>query len=269
MDYEEAFNEKTLQLEPRLQEYCRKKEFNIKNKIKSGISEEQQYNITSSDIKTIKNYKTNKQHNNNQYLVKPVKFEFTDYAKEFQKDPRYAKIQKKAALHKKMQIQKNDMQNVHMLNSKDFMLNSDIRHLQLDNQNSHGIEHSRRVDDVIGNMDMYNKHLNKSYEYVDNILDAETRTFMPGYNNETKRDRHTSYNTLPFGYGNGLADISVENALKGVHRDTSKKTAGFRNTFENQFQYISSDISNPDHTVQMWPQHTRGQNKEKVSIRKY
>ena len=29
MDYEEAFNEKTLQLEPRLQEYCRKKEFNI------------------------------------------------------------------------------------------------------------------------------------------------------------------------------------------------------------------------------------------------
>lgn len=261
MNYDDAFN--NIQLEPRLREYSRKKEFNKKNKIRPGISEEQEFNITREDLITINNktIKNNTQ-NTDQFFIKPVKFEFTDYSKEFNKDPRYMRMQKKSATHKKTQEQVKNMDGVYMLNSKDFMLNGNKQYMQMNKQTPQGLEHRRSVNDIIGNMDTYNKHLNKSYDYVDDVFDIDARSFTPGYNTETKRDVHTSYNTLPFGYGNGLADITVENSLKNCHRDTSKKTTGFRNPFENQFQYISSDISNPDHTVQMWPENTRGQNKE-------
>ena len=48
MNYDDAFN--NIQLEPRLREYCRKKEFNKKNNIRPGISEEQEFNITREDL---------------------------------------------------------------------------------------------------------------------------------------------------------------------------------------------------------------------------
>ena len=59
-----------------------------------------------------------------------------------------------------------------------------------------------------------------------------------------------------------MPDISLENSLRGSLRDSSKKSIGLRNSFEHSFDYISKDISDTKHTVQMRPQNTRGCNKE-------
>ena len=59
-----------------------------------------------------------------------------------------------------------------------------------------------------------------------------------------------------------MPDVCLEDSLRGGIRDSSKKSIGFKNPFEHQFDYISKDISDYKHTVQMWPQNSRGQNKE-------
>jgi hypothetical protein len=349
MNYEDAFNTATIQLEPRLQEYSRRKKFNKINNIRPGITEEKEFGISPADIKILnqRGGMRHKKYNEDQNFVKPVKFQFTDYSEEFKKDPRSIRIQNKMNLHKKSREKIKQFEgisddytllggsnpyntdnerhiekpyntnnehiekphnNTFMLDSRDLVLNTSrpqerskyvyspnersdtfntyhhkskleykqpnafknntTRHMTLKNNIVKGnIEHSRQMTDIIGNMDTYNKHLNKTYEYVDNSFDTDTKTFIPGSNTETQRDTCMSYNSIPFGYGNGLPDISVENSLKGGYRDSSRRTIGFKNSFENQFQYISSDISDPKHTVQMWPQNSRGQNKEVASVK--
>ena len=53
MDYTEAFNTGSIQLEPRLQEYLRRKTFNRENDITPGIPVEQEFGVTKEDIKLI------------------------------------------------------------------------------------------------------------------------------------------------------------------------------------------------------------------------
>jgi hypothetical protein len=125
-----------------------------------------------------------------------------------------------------------------------------------------GLKHSRDITDIIGNIDNYNKHLNNTYEYINGGADLDTHTITPNTRTGTQRGNHNSYQSVPFRYGNGLADISVEDSLRGGFRDSSKKSIGFKNSFEHNFDFISGDISAPEHSVQMWPTMTRGQNKE-------
>jgi hypothetical protein len=125
-----------------------------------------------------------------------------------------------------------------------------------------GHEHSKSLTDIIGDFDSYNKHLNKTYEYIDGNYDLDTNTYTPGTRSYTQRESTNTYRPIPFMYGNGLPDISLEESLRGGYRDSSKKSIGFKNPFENQFYYIDKEVSNADHTVQMWPQQTRGRNRE-------
>ena len=57
MDYEDAFNIGSIQLEPRLQEYMRRKRFNEENDIEPNIPEEKEFCVTDHDLKIIKRYK--------------------------------------------------------------------------------------------------------------------------------------------------------------------------------------------------------------------
>jgi hypothetical protein len=175
-----------------------------------------------------------------------------------------------------------------MMNSKEYMQNTDNRNSynynvnrKSTNQSSYhhtpniaykqrlqpqdvsgGLKHSRDINDVIGNIDNYNKHLSNSYEYINGGADLDTHTMTPNTRAGTQRGNYNSYQSVPFRYGNGLADVSVEDSLRGGFRDSSKKSIGFRNPFEHQFDFISNDISSANHSVQMWPSMTRGQNKE-------
>lgn len=117
-----------------------------------------------------------------------------------------------------------------------------------------GLEHNHSANDVIGNLDNYGKFLNQTYEYFDYGDEASN-------SNQNNREQQNNYRNLPLGYGNGLADISVEDSLRGGIKDSRRKTTGIKNSFEHQFDYIDPEISNVNHTVNMRPQATRGANK--------
>jgi hypothetical protein len=379
MNYEDAFNIGSIQLEPRLQEYLRRKRFNEENDIEPTITEEKEFCITDYDLKIIKRYKqgktkiyTPKQLAEDPHYVKPNTNSFDDgFIPDFKKDPRYKRLQRKMQSHKDAQRQIRNFEgldedytifhqsnpydlnpekrpsriakpyddpsnkdidngnyscesNDNNMNWTDDAIMMDSRDLVLapsrplktrkknktdnmfeqderDFDNKHrgrycynpnektgnpisyhhtpkimykqrlsydrekvngGLKDSRDISDIIGNLDSYNKHLNETYEYIPSNADVDTKTFTPATRTETRRETPSCYQAIPFSYGNGLPDVCVEDAIRGGIRDSSKKSIGFRNPFEHNFDYISKDISDYRHTVQMWPQSTRGQNKE-------
>lgn len=124
-----------------------------------------------------------------------------------------------------------------------------------------GLEHNHSITDIIGNIDDYNHHIEETYDYIEAEVDQDSHTMRPKTRNQSSRGQDNAYRCIPFGYGGGLADVSVENSLRGGIRDSSRKSTGFWNPFEHQFDYIDSDISSPDHTVNMRPQSTRKANR--------
>lgn len=398
MDYESAFNIGEIQLEPRLQEYIKRKKFNEENDIEPPIPEEKEFCITPHDLRLIRRHKQGKKKlytssrlAQDPHFIKPNTDSFDNIDDDaFKRDPRYQRLQRKAQSHKDAQKKIRDLEGIDedytifhqtnpydlnpakrptkiskpyddpsnhdpvlydthnnnignkhgdefddsiMVDSRDLVLgrsrpvrNSSRTREQSykrefdqnfdngrpydrefdqiqDDDNPHrgrycyspnnrdtnakfntynhppridykqrlttnqmtvagGMEHSRDLNDIIGNLDSYNKHLNKTYEYVQGEADLDTMTFRPGSRTETLREMPNSYQAIPFSYGNGLPDVTVEESLKGGIRDSSKRSIGFRNPFENQFDYISEDISDYKHSVQMWPQPTRGRDVE-------
>lgn len=124
-----------------------------------------------------------------------------------------------------------------------------------------GLEHNHTTEDIIGNLDEYNHHLEETYDYIEAEVDQDSHNMRPQIRNGTGREQYNGYRSIPLGYGGGLADISVEDSLRGGIRDSRRKTTGFWNPFEHQFDYIDKDISDPKHTVEMRPQSTRGANR--------
>lgn len=371
MNYDDAFNINSIQLEPRLQEYMRRKRFNEENYIEPSIPEEQEFCITPYDLKTIKRYRqgkdklySSKRLASDPRFVKPDVASFDDdkFENDFKKDPRYQRIQRKMQSHKdaKKQISNyegidedyqifhqsnpydlkparndsriakpysnpgndeidadsydgpddlhgNAFDDMTMMDSRDLVLassrpqkrtqnrentryldNARGKYCYSPNQRSTnplayhttpkiayhqrlsqdreqvngGLEHSRDLGDIIGNLDKYNKHLNNSYDYVNSEADLDTRTFTPGQRTYSRREQVSGYQSVPFQYGNGLMDVSLEDSMRGGIRDSSRKSVGFKNPFEHHFSYISGDISDYRHTVQMYPQSSRGENRE-------
>lgn len=141
MDFEQAFSQSNIQLEPRLQEYMNRKAFNRENNITPDIPEEQQFSITPEDRKIMKRYSSGKQlYSKSRTDASPhfVKTElcnddfFTD-KDAFKKDPRYKRLQKKMASHKKAQAQihnlegiDNDYEIFHRSNPYDDPMNPNV-----------------------------------------------------------------------------------------------------------------------------------------------
>jgi hypothetical protein len=391
MDYEDAFDIGTIQLEPRLQEYMKRKRFNDENDIEPPIPEEKEFCITSYDLKIIKRYKqgkkklySSKRLAKDPHFVTPDAGDFDSdpFNSDFKKDPRYQRLQRKMRSHKEAKKQIQNFEGIDedytifhqsnpydlkpenrpnkiakpyddpnnelgseseddpeiyddqiMMDSRDLVLaparpvrttnkigsrvnmrdedndyinNYDprrsngkscnmnsrkcnpnrgkycyspnevsnnpsayhhppriqYRQVVTNEQVSGRMEHSRDLNEIIGSLDNYNKHLNDTYEYIPSEADIDTHTHIPGVKSSSRRENVSSYRAIPFRYGNGLPDVSLEDSLRGGIRDSSKKSIGFRNPFEHQFDYISEDISDPTHTVQMWPQSTRGNDRE-------
>lgn len=358
MDLNEAYNEMTMYLEPRLQEYIRRKRFNKENHITPNIPEEKEFCITKYDMKIIKRHKEgkNKIYDNDTiskdpHFVKPSKtFQFED--NDFKKDPRYRRLQKKMDSHKKVKedisnysniddcythfhksnpydlrqdkrpqrISKpydngdeisdssdnydsfNNHENGFLLDSRDLVLasdrtpvtnikNSNIRSRNINNNRGKycyssdyvnnnestyhhtpkisyrntlihekvngGLDHNHNVEEIVDDLNDYRKHLDCTYTYLGDQYHKKGNS-----DRINLRGKENNRRNVPFQYGNGFPNITLEDSLRGGFRDSSKRSIGFRNAFENQFQYISSDISDPNNTVQMYPVNSRGQNKE-------
>lgn len=360
MDFNKAFETKSIQLEPRLQEYLNAKRFNKENSIDPGIPEEQEFNITAQDIKLIKKFKkgdgnlySRKNVNNNldneSYFVQSSGGNFDEPLNDFKNDPRYKRLQKKMESHKqaKEQIKQyhhmdeeytmfhqpnpynetvnapNSIEKPYfdpnhnykqsstatkaskqlMMDSRDLAIgpsrlppnkrknagtdrneyvnplmhshNQPKRSMVYNNPpkisyNNYlspmkvngGLPHQHSTTDIIGRVNNYNKHLDKTYEYTDDFADLDAKMFHSAVKTCTQRENSNNYNNVPFMYGNGMMNIDVENSMRGGYRDSSKKSSGFKSSFENNFQYISPDIQNVNHVVNDRPLNTRGANKE-------
>jgi hypothetical protein len=335
MDLSEAYNNKTIYLEPRLQEYVRRKRFNRENNITPDIPEEHEFRITKNDRRTIKRHREGKTeiYNNESFdethFVKANKhFEFEDY--DFKNDPRFKRLQKKMGRDRSAKearsnydmmdndcyvsfsrtnpydLEENRPQkiskpyetqdehsekyrnnseemydkqydNFMMMNSKDIMMNKNdyynvnrkgrdkssvYHHTPTISYRNHltpqkvngGLKHKHDTTEIFNELDDYNSKLQKSYSYLgdDNRVNHKSSR---GRNFSTRRN-------VPFKYGNGFADVSVEDSMRGRFRDSSKRSSGFRNSFEHNFNYISQNIQEPNHVVESRPQNTRGANKE-------
>ena len=109
------------------------------------------------------------------------------------------------------------------------------------NNNHDGLYNDPNTQPFISDMDNYNKYLEKSYSYIDGNNSDNNNNFVP----------HHKYKNI---------DISA--ARRGEFRDSRKKSLGMDTAFEHSFQFIDKNISDPNHTVQMWPENTRGSNKQ-------
>lgn len=349
MDFEDAFSVSRIQLEPRLQEYLNRLTFNREHDITPDIPLEQEFGITSEDMNIIKRHHQGKDTYSKRRTG--LKSNYVEMSKDnffnedaFKSDPRYKRLQKKMASHKRAQAQIRNLEGISeeytifhrsnpyddpmnpsiaqnrptkiskpynrdpdsdsesdsslsnsnfgsldtMMDSRDLVLGSksnqymynpntqqnrksqssynhrpkiSYRNTLIPEQPNGGLDHNHSISDIIGSMDEYNRHLEDSYDYIESTVDQDSRTVRPASRSKTNRETYNSYKSIPYGYGGGLADICVEDSLRGGIKDSGRKTTGFWNPFEHQFDFIDSDISDPNHTVEMRPQNTRGANK--------
>lgn len=351
MDLTQAFNTNSIQLEPRLQEYMRRKKFNNQNNIRPDIREELEFAITPDDMRLIRKHTKGVENLYNggtisrlyrhDHMVRPITKRF-DEENDFKTDERFQRIQKKMDSHKKAAHAINNLDHLdseyttffnsnpregvysgeverpyldpiktkggestqYMMDSRDLAVGpsrpqkqkkasdkvSDVGSYRYNvnnrqpNPNTYnhppsisnnqylspqkvdgGLPHRHDINQLIGTIDEYQRNLNRSQKidsFHDGSVDMDTKQMIGGNNMRSRRETTNQYNSVPMMYGMGMMDVSMEDSLRGCVRDTSKRTAGYRNMFENSFQYISPDISDPNHTVGMYPSATRGANKE-------
>ena len=89
MDINLAFSDYSMNLEPRLQEYMRRKNFNRQNNINPNVNIEKEFSITKNDLKTISNYKRGISNKTNRDFVKPSTVMMDNFIEpDFKSDPR-------------------------------------------------------------------------------------------------------------------------------------------------------------------------------------
>src|SRR5277367_5573557 len=121
MNYEDAFDIGSIQLEPRLQEYLKRKKFNEENDIEPPIPEEKEFCITPHDLNIIKRYKQGKKNiytpkriAKDPHFVRPNTGDFDGdpFDMDFKKDPRYQRLQKKMQSHRDAQKKIRDFEGI-------------------------------------------------------------------------------------------------------------------------------------------------------------
>jgi hypothetical protein len=127
-------------------------------------------------------------------------------------------------------------------------------------QNNPGEPYS--LDSIIGNLQSYKQNTYRTYDQK-NAIDTVTGTVVPHNGCNDKRDMENNYKPMPYMNGSSLRDVDVENHLAyGTGQVRAKKSRGYPNWVEHQFQYISNDIQKPEHSVWDPGMPTRMHNKD-------
>lgn len=106
------------------------------------------------------------------------------------------------------------------------------------------------LDAIIGKLNTYSNKMNKYENQTRDYIDTDTKVCIPGGQCNNLREQENNYKPVPYMNGSKQKDVNVENYLcYGYGPSRGKKSLGYPNPAEHYFQYISEDISNPDHTV--------------------
>jgi hypothetical protein len=117
------------------------------------------------------------------------------------------------------------------------------------------------LDSIIGNLDTYTENLSKFQKK--NEMDLDMKVSIPGSGCSNKRDKENNYRAVPYMNGSKKKDVDIENYLcYGNGPSRGAKSLGYPNPAEHYFQYISDDISKPEHTVFEPGMPTRMNNKD-------
>jgi hypothetical protein len=124
------------------------------------------------------------------------------------------------------------------------------------------------LDSIIGKLDTYREDLDRHHKQKVNESDIDIS--IPSHNNNNynynksnKREKENNYQAIPLMNGSKQKNVDIENYLcYGNGPSRGAKSLGYPNPAEHYFQYISNDISKPEHTVFEPGMPTRMHNKD-------
>jgi len=114
------------------------------------------------------------------------------------------------------------------------------------------------LDEIIGNLNSYgNQH-------------SDLADFNRRNKNTRKLSPEIQYNAVPYKKCAKKVDPNISNYLQyGADQLRTKKSDGYPNPFEHQYNYVSSDIQNPNHVVFERPMPSRLANKDTAKNHSY
>lgn len=102
------------------------------------------------------------------------------------------------------------------------------------------------LDSIISKIDDYSENVEKNYKKNEFDLNLNMNMNI----NKNKREKENTHRNIPQMNGSKLKDINIENYLcYGNTPSRGSKSLGYPNPVEHYFNYISNDISKPEHTV--------------------
>lgn len=110
------------------------------------------------------------------------------------------------------------------------------------------LPHKPTIKKIIGELESYRK-----VGYDRDTTDFSSRMnfdsdILPTYSKKRFTSRENDYMAVPYMNGD-IKDVDVENYIRYTSTTTKAKSNGYENPFDHYFQYISSDIQDPNHVV--------------------
>ena len=112
------------------------------------------------------------------------------------------------------------------------------------------IHHNPRLGEIIGQLDSYGNKLNGTYQHMSE-MDTDLKIVIPNVaSNGKKCLNSSSYRSVPYiGRTEGIRNIDVDCEMRDSLTTRGSKSYGYSNPAEHYYDYISSDIQDPDHVV--------------------
>ena len=235
MDYSDAMIDDNIMLEPRLQEYIKKKKYYENNNIEILVPLEITYIITLDDKKRIKKYikgKTNlysrNKINNDSIFIDNSKHKLDTSEDKFQKDPRFKRLQKKLQKQKEATNKRHNYNNMYD--------NYEMYTQQTPKMWSNEIEEEKSQKQL-------NQYKDDSYLLDDNpYIDNNKYTSEMTYHNEPKISYNNRIYNSRLNNLNPNLNTNLNHNLN--HKQSSDKIIGNITSYRNKIPQNNSCISN-------------------------
>ena len=130
------------------------------------------------------------------------------------------------------------------------------------NQYNSYLKHQPTLDNISEKIEKYQRKINNSEDNYNSDRNYNNNVLQ---NNPCMKEQMLdSYKYVPEMTGGELRNIDIENYMKYSTPSSKAKSIGFNNPTSHYFQYIDSDIQDPEHVCFERPQMSRLSNKQSV-----
>lgn len=265
-------------LEPRLIEYLEKLNFYKKNKMEPDLPLEIMYSISEQDIETINKSVGPKQKISKNRSIKKAKNPKPEFEKPLNRgmfvpdDPSKSTYDDIVDPDKFLVTQEDGKNFSNKYSQSRFITNRHYTHppkldyklrLHPTQKKADLTQHQSDLNNVLTGLHSYAQKASISMESSAE-MDEISKVNVPSVSSRGKKSANANlYMTSPFiDPLYSLKNTQLESNMRGLPSG-SRKTIGHPNPFEHYFQYIGSDIQDPDHIIMDFPRggyDTRGFN---------